>query len=131
MRRLCAIFALALSFVGCAGRSEKGGVRIKEVAPTSEAECDTVNFGHIAMGETPFYEFAFRATGTPLTIISCESECGCVTVDYPHKPIAVGEVGVCRVEFHSAGQFGHRNYNLRFHLEPMADYTLHVKAVVE
>lgn len=91
-----------------------------------------IDFGRLQQGEVPFYEFAFRnTTDAPLVILGFETECGCVVGEYPTKPIEVGDMAVCRVEFYSAGQFGQRRYDVGFELSSGASYDMQLCVEVE
>ena len=133
MLRIVAILLALCSLVGCAAPNDKANAVIAEVdvaqIPDS-AVC--VNFGRLQQGEVPFYEFQFRnSTDDPIVVLDFESECGCVIADYPTKPIGVGETAVCRVEFHSAGQFGKREYDVSFGLSSQRMYKLQIGAEIE
>ena len=51
-------------------------------------------FGRITEGDKLSFEFKFTNSGDgPITIKDVLTDCGCTTVDYPKKEIAVGEKG--------------------------------------
>ena len=82
-------------------QNEKAGV------PEFVFQEEIHNFGTIRSGEIVAYSFEFQNSGNAGLIIEhVESDCGCLTADYPTKTIQAGETGYIDVEFSSAGEAG-------------------------
>ncbi len=104
--RFFIVFAFLLS--GCTlngdrndRQNEKAGV------PEFVFQEEIHNFGSVQSGEIVAYSFEFKNSGNAgLIIKSAESDCGCVTVDYPKETIQPGAKGYIDVEFSSAGEIG-------------------------
>ncbi len=78
-----------------------------EQPTTFKFESDIHDFGELESGEIVAFTFKFTNTGNKnLLIKSIESDCGCISVSYPPKPVKPGETGYIEVEFDSSGLFG-------------------------
>ena len=65
------------------------------------------NFGSLQAGEIVSYGFCIRNTGTAgLKIENAETDCGCISVDYPKETIAPGDSAFVDILFNSAGEAG-------------------------
>lgn len=65
------------------------------------------NFGTLQAGEIVAYSFQFTNTGdADLMIEKAESDCGCITVEFPREAIQPGKAGNVEVIFNSAGEVG-------------------------
>ncbi len=139
MRAVGTIILAVCTFVGCSAPKAKESnvatttalneVDIEQIVSDS---AKIIHFGRVQEGEVPFYEFSFRnTTDTPVVIVDCQTDCGCVVVDYPTKPIAVGEVGECCIEFHSTLQYGRRDYGVCFELSSGSNYNMLIEAEIE
>ncbi len=140
MRSWGIIILAVCAFVGCSTPKAKEGnttntttaINEVDIAKIVSDSVRLINFGRVKEGEVPFYEFAFRnTTDEPVVILNAETSCGCVTVDYPTKPIATNDVGECCIEFHSTLQYGVRNYDVRFELSTGQCYNVLIEAAIE
>ena len=133
---------VACTLIGCSAPKAKDDnttaqttkVIINEV-DVAQINSDSVKyicFGRVKEGEVPFYKFSFRnTTETPIVVVSCETSCGCIVVDYPTKPIAVNEVGECRMKLYSTMQYGRRSYDVNFELSSGKRYNVLIEAEIE
>ena len=65
------------------------------------------NFGKLKAGEIATYAFQFKNIGTvPLVISKADTDCGCVQVVFPEKPVAIGASAYLDVTFNSSGEVG-------------------------
>ncbi|MGE4586426.1 MAG: DUF1573 domain-containing protein [Mangrovibacterium sp.] len=65
------------------------------------------NFGELQAGEIVSCSFLLKNAGsTPLSILEAESDCGCITVDFPRQDIAPGDSAWVDVYFNSSGETG-------------------------
>lgn len=133
MLRFGAIILALCAFVACVSSNDKAKTTYPEIDVAQLPDSAlVVNFGNLNQGEVPFYEFLLCNSGDePLVIVGFETECGCVIAEYPTKPIAAGDSALCRVEFHSAGQFGRRTYDVKFALSSKQEYKMLICAEIE
>ena len=141
MKAIGIIILAVCTFVGCSAPKTKESNVVKsttkalnevDVTQIVNDSVKIIHFGRIKEGEVPFCEFSFRnTTNVPVVIVDCQTDCGCVVVDYPTKPIAVGEVGECCIEFHSTLQYGRRDYDVSFELSSGRRYNVLIEAEIE
>ena len=133
MKRWLAIIVAVVALSGCAQRSAKVADYLPEVEVATPAlYLDTVNLGRLSEGQTVSYRFAVRnSTNTPLAVLGCYTGCGCITADFPRKPIKAGERGVVEFQYHTAGQRGLRYHVVDVTFSTGAKYNVMFGAVVE
>ncbi|MEL7587399.1 MAG: DUF1573 domain-containing protein [Prolixibacteraceae bacterium] len=94
---------------GCTGtKNRDAGQHEKNTGTATVAfQEEFHNFGSLVAGEVAVYSFALNNTGTTALIIQkAETDCGCVTIDYPDTAIKPGETGYLDVTFNSSGETG-------------------------
>jgi hypothetical protein len=107
MKCIAYITVLAI-LVGCRSGGEKPAVQGKNgrLADFVFRE-EFHNFGSLQAGEIVSYGFCIRNTGTAgLKIENAETDCGCISVDYPEETIAPGDSAFVDILFNSAGETG-------------------------
>lgn len=68
---------------------------------------DVYDFGTLKAGEIVVCTFTFTNTGKADYLIgNIETECGCLSVQFPQKAIKPGETGNIEIEFDSSGMVG-------------------------
>lgn len=65
-------------------------------------ENEHITLGKVKRGEKRKFDFVFTNTGTEDIEIDIVSGCDCTTLDWPRKPIKVGQKGIINVIFDSA-----------------------------
>ena len=63
---------------------------------------ENINIGKVKKGLIKKFDFEFTNTGAETIQIDIATGCDCTTLDYPKKPIKVGEKGVIHVTFDSS-----------------------------
>ncbi|MBP3425258.1 MAG: DUF1573 domain-containing protein [Rikenellaceae bacterium] len=125
-----AIILACLTLVGCAAKRDKANQTPRILMPVvevvaDETRTDTVNLGRVGQGQTLLYEFSIEnQTTEPLSIIACETGCGCVTAEYSTKPWAVGTADRCRLEIHTDGRNGLWMHRVNWVLSSGAKYDI-------
>lgn len=66
---------------------------------------DTINFGRVRSGERLSRTFAIKNSSTemPMVILTTETSCGCLWLDYPKESISAGSSAVVEMNFDSSG----------------------------
>jgi len=108
MKNITAI-AMLLVLVSCQNKNSQPSDKTttNSGTPKFEFQEEFYNFGGLQAGEVAAYSFRFKNSGNgPLIIDKIESDCGCVTVHFPQKPIAPGKSDFIEVVFNSAGETG-------------------------
>ena len=135
MWRVGAIIVVACAFVSCNDHKAKS-TSTKNLLPKVEIAAeqtydDTVRLGVVGEGQTLMYDFAFvNRAQSPLTIIGCDTGCGCVTAEYPTKPFAEGCDAECRLLVHTDGRAGEWTHSVEFDLSA-AKYRLVLQMTVK
>lgn len=71
------------------------------------------DFGTINEGEIIARSFEFTNNGkSPLIISNANASCGCTVAEFPREPLAPGKKSAIKVQFNSAGKFGHQEKNI-------------------
>lgn len=71
------------------------------------------DFGTINEGEIISRSFEFTNSGnSPLIISNANASCGCTVAEFPREPLAPGKKSAIKVQFTSAGKFGHQEKNI-------------------
>lgn len=106
--RYCGVGAMALLMLSCVGR----GVTLKSSATdhlqtivlTDSMRVDTIDFGRVRAGEVVERTVALENKGVaPLVIVTTDTSCGCLELDYVREPISAGEKSVAKMTFYSSG----------------------------
>lgn len=98
-----------LLFFACnnAANNNEKEVNREQGFPKFEFQEELHNFGNLKAGEIVVYSFKFNNSGSNVLYIqSAESDCGCVTVEFPKEGISPGENGYIEITFNSAGEVG-------------------------
>jgi hypothetical protein len=117
MRHLL-IIALALGIVSCGGR-QRSATTADEKAETADmvialsdsiimnVGADTLSLGRVHEGEIISKTIAIRNSAEkPMVITKLDLTCGCITADYPKRPIKAGEEATMSLDFNSKGTGG-------------------------
>lgn len=140
MRILLTILAL-VAMVGCGGRGSapaaapaKASILLQTIINVADTlACDTLRLGRMHSGEVVAMGIGVRNnTDSPIVITRTESTCGCTEIDYPTRPITVGDTARIEVKFDSQGFYGWQFKRVRLYtsadVEPL---TIYVEAEVE
>lgn len=135
MWRVGTIMLMACAFVGCIDHKAKNTSTeslLPKVEITAAQEyADTVRLGVVGEGQTLMYDFAFvNNAQSPLSIIGCDTGCGCVSAEYPTKPFAEGGSAECRLLIHTDGRAGEWSHAVEFDLSA-AKYCLVLQMTVK
>mgnify|MGYP001366458102 CR=1 FL=1 len=98
------LFSFILSFKLVASNypyivSEDISIQNPKVKMTFENE--HISIGKVKRGEKKKFDFVFTNTGSEDIEIDIVSGCDCTTLDWPRKPIKVGQKGIINVIFDS------------------------------
>jgi len=107
------LFIFILILVSCTSpkeNREKSEIKISQkITGITEIQFEEEfhDFESLVSGEVVVSTFVFTNTGEHNLVISkVESDCGCVTTNFPKEPVKPGETGIIEVEFDSSGMFG-------------------------
>lgn len=135
MRRVLLLTLALWACVSCARQSVAVQYPVRDISASTITTrvADTVFLGSIGEGETAVYKFSFRNTGEePVSITSVETSCGCVELDYAHKPFGAGQTADCTLNYYSAGQRGDMIYEVRVKTSVSAEpYIFYVVVTVK
>ena len=115
------LFIMALSVLGCSGRSDKGEIETQPVeldgttSGVAEINFDhTVHdFGKIDEGEKVGCIFKYENTGGGNLIIQkATGSCGCTVPRWDREPTPPGETGQLEVIFDSSGRKGKQSKSI-------------------
>ncbi len=118
------IFFILSVFLLSACSSQKKEKNAKElnksqtVLGTTNIEFDEEfhDFESLVSGEIVVTTFVFTNIGEHNLVISkVESDCGCVTVNFPKEPVKPGDTGIIELEFDSSGMFGKEFKSIEIH----------------
>lgn len=108
MKPIIAIILLLLAFA-CQNNTQKkqGPSSENQGTPKFAFLQEFHNFGTLQAGEIVAYSFRFTNTGDgDLVIEKAESDCGCITVEFPREAIHAQEAGFVEIIFNSSGEVG-------------------------
>jgi len=104
------IFILIIaSFTGCSNKTRQSGEQTNENtdAPEFVFQEEFHNFGSLQAGELVSYSFCLKNTGTnKIKVENAETDCGCLTAEYPEEEILPGDSAFVDVLFNSSGETG-------------------------
>lgn len=87
---------------GAAERGNVGMLQSVDVGNTSKA--DTIDFGRVRTGEVLSRTIALHNTSeAPMVVLSTQTSCGCLWLDYDKRSVARGEKMAVEINFDSAG----------------------------
>lgn len=114
------IFAISLFSCTSQNKENTGKELIKSDTITGKTEIEfdeeIHDFETLISGEIVITTFEFTNTGSHnLVIKNVESDCGCITVKFPKKPIKPGISGQIELEFDSSGMFGKQFKSIEIH----------------
>ena len=101
--------AFAFLLVGCGGGSAKktaandlAGRTIIDVSDNQKV--DTLNFGKVRAGEVVEIALALaNTTEKPLLVLSTETSCGCLELEFSKEPLRAGDKSAAKMIFYSSG----------------------------
>ena len=101
--------AFAFLLVGCGGGATKKttindltGRTIIDVSDNKRV--DTLNFGKVRAGEVVEIALALANTSEkPLLVLSTETSCGCLELEFSKEPLRSGEKSAAKMIFYSSG----------------------------
>ncbi len=107
----CHLWLVAFAFllVGCGGNNTKrtttNTLDARTVIDVSDcARVDTLNFGRVRAGEVVEIALALANTSEkPLLVLSTETSCGCLEMEYPREPLEAGASSAAKMTFYSSG----------------------------
>lgn len=107
-RAKCYLSVVAFAFLclACGGRSAKNqalpqGVVI-DISATQTT--DTLNFGRVRAGEEVEIPLVFvNTTDRPIVLLSTETSCGCLELEFSKQPLRKGEKMGAKMSFYSSG----------------------------
>lgn len=106
----CHLWLVAFAFLlmGCGGSAKKtatdnlAGRTIIDVSDVTKV--DTLRFGRVRAGEVVEIAIAFTNTSEkPLLMLSTETSCGCLELEYSKEPLRMGEKSPATMTFYSSG----------------------------
>ena len=106
----CHLWLVAFAFllVSCGAGAKKTttnefvGRTIIDVSDVEQV--DTLNFGKVRAGEIVEIAIAFTNTSEkPLLMLSTETSCGCLELEFSKEPLRVDEKSVAKMVFYSSG----------------------------
>ncbi len=101
--------AILLVFTGCVNQAERPADQPDENTKAVKFvfQEEFHNFGTLEAGEVVAYSFCVKNAGTKvLKIENAESDCGCITAEYPREEIIPGDSAYVEIIFNSAGETG-------------------------
>ena len=98
-----------------------------------EGLSDTLHFGKMRQGEIIRKQLRIQNEGNnPIVILRHVTSCGCTTVNYDRRPIAVGEGATIDFEFNSRGEIGWQMKLMEFYFaEKDTPLKIYIEAEVE
>ncbi|MCK3683293.1 DUF1573 domain-containing protein [Maribellus sp. YY47] len=110
MKRIAGILIILLTF-SCSGgknQQEKSAEKTTSDEKTTVAfDQEVYDFGTLKAGEIVVCTFTFTNTGnTDYLIDSIDTECGCISVQFPREAVKPGQTGNIEIEFDSSGMVG-------------------------
>lgn len=108
-------------------------VQLRELEVTEAGLTDTLHFGTLKQGETAVQRIRLRnAMRRPMIVLRDEATCGCVSVVYGQKPVAVGECLEVEVRLDARALQGWQLKLLRLQIDGATDpVRMVVEATVE
>lgn len=111
--------AFALLFGSCVGRNGASASasldRLQSIDLTDTLKVDTIDFGRVRSGEVLVRSLALKnSSERPVLLITNETSCGCLEMEYPKEPIKGGEAVEAKMTFFSSGYnyFAPRSFTL-------------------
>lgn len=100
--------AFALCMHSCMERTPKRVHQIpdkrQEVSLVDTLRTDTLNFGKVRAGEVVERTFFLSNTSeAPVLIVTTDTSCGCLEMEYPREPIVAGGSVNAKMTFYSSG----------------------------
>jgi len=119
MKHIAAILIVLFAF-SCSGRKKQED-KTTEKSTTEEKttvsfDQDIYDFGTLKAGEIMVCTFTLTNTGkADYKIENIETECGCITVQFPQEVIKPGQTGNIEIEFDSSGMVGREYKSIEIH----------------
>lgn len=100
--------AFALSLSSCGGRSVRRTLAATDkrqaISLVDTLRTDTLDFGRVRAGEIVEREFLLtNPSETPVVVVTTDTSCGCLQMDYSREPLMAGESAVAKMTFYSSG----------------------------
>lgn len=105
---LCVVLLVALTMGACGPRGgKKASINLDGlqcITLSDNTKIDTIDFGKVRSGEILERNIAFENTSNkPLLIITTDTSCGCLELDYIKEPLASGKKTGAVMRFYSSG----------------------------
>lgn len=104
---LLRVVAFALLCSSCGGRRGTKSADLsllQRVDIADVATADTIDFGRVRPGEVLTRSLTLaNDSQSPVLIVSTDTSCGCLEMEYPEEPIGAGKVVEVKLTFYSSG----------------------------
>ena len=71
---------------------------------TDTLRVDTIHFGQVRTGEVLVRSLALKnGSESPVVLISTDTSCGCLELEYPKEPLQAGQMVEAKMSFYSSG----------------------------
>ena len=105
---LLCVVAFALFCTSCGGRrgsTAKGSLEsFQSIDLVDTLSVDTIDFGRVRSGEVLVRPLALRnSSQRPVVLITTNTSCGCLELDYPKEPVVAGRAVKAEMTFFSSG----------------------------
>lgn len=110
--------AFALLFTSCGGRrsaSTSSLDLLQSIDLADSLSVDTIDFGKVRSGEVLERRLALKnSSERPIVLITTDTSCGCLELEYPKEPVKGGEAVEAKMTFFSSGYnyFAPRSFTL-------------------
>lgn len=105
---LLVMVAFAFLLLSCGGRKRVSADSVTDrrqvVSLVDTLACDTLDFGKVRAGEVVERSFVLsNPSEAPLIIVTTDTSCGCLKLEYERKPISAGDRSEATMIFYSSG----------------------------
>lgn len=105
---LLCVVAFALFCTSCGGRrgsTAKGSLEsFQSIDLVDTLSVDTIDFGRVRSGEVLVRPLALcNSSQRPVVLITTNTSCGCLELDYPKEPVVAGGAVKAEMTFFSSG----------------------------
>lgn len=100
--------AFALCMLSCGGRSWRPARQTTDkrqvISLVDTLSTDTLHFGKVRAGEVVELELLLgNPSETPILIVTTDTSCGCLKMEYTREPIPSGSTAEAKMTFFSSG----------------------------
>ena len=108
---LCLAAGLCLCSAACGNRPRdavrKGPIIVLTDTTLTAGGSDTVRFGRLRSGEIAVQRIWIENRATrPTAVVSCETSCGCTSLEFDTQPVVPGAAQCATLTFDSRGEYG-------------------------